>query len=84
MGDKLKLEYQKLLQELESLKSSLIRAETTLEQKEEEFKRAKEELKELTTTTDIGQIETLIAEIDTQLEGFISEAKSLLDGNTNA
>lgn len=77
MNNKLQHDYQDLLKKLEEAKTFLIRAETTLEQKQVEVNNAKAELKQLTTLDDPTQINVLLQDIDQELEKLLAEAQAL-------
>ena len=83
MSNALQKDYEKLLQDLERAKSDLVRAETNLEQKKKELAHAQTQLKELTNTSDVEQINTLIKEIDARLLELITEAQTLFDAVGN-
>lgn len=83
MSNALQKDYEKLLQDLDSAKSDLVRAETNLEQKKKELTQAQAQLKELTNTSDVDKINALIKEIDARLLELITEAQTLFDAVGN-
>lgn len=84
MSTDLQTRYQELLKQIETAKTDLVRAETTLEQKLKEKAEAKTKLTELTELEDEAKIKELLEEIDVQIKDLVEQAEALLNPKEQA